>query len=400
MPNTLKSARPTSLPSMVLLTYAAMGKSGANPVIGVTGSYGGLNVGDEAILTAIVEELRARMPGVELVIFSRDADHTRAQHDVDRVVARDSIRRELLGEIERLDLLVLGGGGILYDRESEPYLHVARLAQDAGVRTATYAIGVGPLERPSEREAVAETLGRMECITVRDASAKQLLEEIGVEREALVTADPALLLEPKPFSDGELLGAGVRKDGPLVGVSVREPGRAAEQLEPGVYHRLLADAADFIVARFGAEVLFVPMERQDIAQSHRVVADMAMPERASVLRVSYEPRRMLGLMQHLDMAVGMRLHFLLFAAMANVPLMALPYASKVSALLERLGVSAPPPSKREHGGDLLARIDRLWDERDGQRQLLRALVPELQACARRSATAVTEVLLDAAAGPA
>ncbi len=377
-----------------------MGQAAGNPVIGISGSYGGLNVGDEAILTAIVQELRGRMPGVELIIFSRDAEHTRAQHDVDRVIARDSIRRELIDEIERLDLLLLGGGGILYDRESEPYLHVARLAQDTGVPTATYAIGVGPLERPSERNAVAEALGRMECITVRDASAKQLLEEIGVEREALVTADPALLLQPQDFGDDDLLLEGVRKERPLVGLSVREPGGAAEHLEPGVYHRLLADAADFIVARFGADVLFVPMERQDIGQSHRVAAAMAMPERASVLRASYEPRRVLGLMHHLDMAVGMRLHFLLFAALANVPLMPLPYASKVSALLDRLGVPVPPPRKREHGGDLLARIDQLWDERDEQRDLLRSRIPELQECASRSATAITEVLTDATAGPA
>lgn len=378
-----------------------MGQAAANPVIGISGSYGGLNLGDEAILTAIVQELRGRMPGVDVVVFSREAEHTRAHHDVDRVVAaRDSVRRELLEEIERLDLLVLGGGGILYDREAKPYLHVARLAQDAGVRTATYAIGVGPLERPSEREAVAETLGRMECITVRDAPAKQLLEEIGVEREALVTADPALLLEPRPFSDGDLLAEGVRRARPLVGLSVREPGGAAAELEPGVYHRLLADAADFIVARFGADVLFVPMERQDIGESHRVVAEMAMPERASVLRASYEPGEVLGLMRHLAMAVGMRLHFLIFAAMANVPLMPLPYASKVSALLDRLELRAPPPVKREHGGELLARIDQLWDERDEQRQLLRARVPELQECARRSSAAIAEVLTNATTGPA
>ena len=375
-----------------------MGERAGNPIIGISGSYGGLNVGDEAILTAIVDELRGRMPDLELVVFSRDAEHTRAHHDVDRVAAaRDSVRRELLSDIERLDLLVLGGGGILYDRESEPYLHVARLAQGAGVRTATYAIGVGPLERPSEREAVAETLDRMECITVRDAPAKQLLEEIGVEREALVTADPALLLEPEPFSDHALLAEGVRGERPLVGMSVREPGRAAEQLEPAVYHRLLADAADFIVARFGADVVFVPMERQDIGQSHRVVAEMAMPERASVLRAAYDPRQVLGLMHHLDMAVGMRLHFLIFAALAGVPLMPLPYASKVSALLDRLGLSAPPSMKREHGGDLLARIDQLWDEREEQRRLLRSRVPELQDCARRSATAIEELLTGATA---
>ena len=374
-----------------------MGEGARQPVIGISGSYGGLNAGDEAILTSMVQQLRAHMPDVELVIFARDAEHTRAQHDVDRVVARDAIRSELLEEIERLDLLVLGGGGILYDRESEPYLHVARLAQDAGVRTATYAIGVGPLERPSERESVAEALGRMECITVRDAPAKQLLEEIGVEREALVTADPALLLEPQSFTDEDLRTIGIHKERPLVGMSVREPGRAAEQLEPGVYHQLIADAADYIAARFDAEVLLVPMEHKDIAHAHRVVADMAIPERATVLKTSYEPRRVLGLMHHLEMAVGMRLHFLLFAAMANVPLMPLPYASKVSALLDRLGLPAPPPMKREHGGVLLARIDQLWDEREDQRELLRSRVPELQEEAGRTAAAITELLTDATA---
>ena len=51
-------------------------------------------------------------------------------------------------------------------------------------------------------------------------------------------------------------------------------------------------------------------------------------------------------MHHLDMAGGMRLHFLLFAAVAGVPLMPLPYASNVSALLDRLGLDVPPPAKR------------------------------------------------------
>lgn len=44
-------------------------------VIGTSGSYGGLNVGDEAILTSAVMQLRAAVPGVEIVVFSRDAEH-------------------------------------------------------------------------------------------------------------------------------------------------------------------------------------------------------------------------------------------------------------------------------------------------------------------------------------
>src|SRR4051794_16828676 len=112
-------------------------------VVGISGSYGGLNAGDEAILASSVAELGRTLPDAEVVVFARDADHTRAHHRVGRVVsARDSVRTELAPEVERLDVLLLGGGGLLYDRESESYLHLVRLAQQLGIPTATFAIGV------------------------------------------------------------------------------------------------------------------------------------------------------------------------------------------------------------------------------------------------------------------
>jgi polysaccharide pyruvyl transferase WcaK-like protein len=39
--------------------------------VGISGSYGGLNLGDEAILKSIVNQLRASLP-VEITVFTRD----------------------------------------------------------------------------------------------------------------------------------------------------------------------------------------------------------------------------------------------------------------------------------------------------------------------------------------
>ena len=199
--------------------------------VGIVGSYGGLNAGDEAILTVAIAQLRAAVADVEIVVFSRDCDHTRRHHDVERVVAADAAEREdLLAVVKRLDLMLLGGGGILYDREAEFYLRLVRLAQKAGIATATYAVGAGPLERSADRASVAAVLNRMDLITVREAAAKRLLEESGVERAITVTADPAVLLQPEPFTEQMLeregLAAGLR----LIGMSVREGGRAMSEI--------------------------------------------------------------------------------------------------------------------------------------------------------------------------
>lgn len=361
--------------------------------IGVSGSYGGLNAGDEAILTCIVNELGRLLPDVEVVVFSRDPEHTEAHHDVEKGIAvRDATHDEVVPEVERLDLLLLGGGGILYDDEVHNYLREVRLAQERGIPTMAYAIGAGPLRSRDDRVVVREALDGMEAVTVRDSETKRLLEEVGVRKPIEVTADPALLLTPLAFSEEMLEREGLPRDRRLVGMSVREPGGAAPSLEQSPYHVTLANAADFIVDRFDADVVFVPMERADVGHAHRVVAEMAEPARALVLHGRYGPRQLLGLMDHLDLAVGMRLHFLIFAAIAHVPLLALPYASKVVGLFEALGLAVPSKLQR-HAGPLLAGLDRLWDSRDELSKVLQERVPELQQRARRTSE-IALALLD------
>ena len=360
--------------------------------VGVSGSYGGLNLGDEAILTCIVNELGRSIPEVDVVVFSRDPEHTEEHHDVEKGIAvRDATRDEVVPEIERLDFLLLGGGGILYDEEVHNYLREVRLAQERQVPTMAYAIGAGPLRGREERLAVRHALNGMEAVTVRDSDVKRLLEEVGVTKPIEVTADPALLLAPSPFTEEMLEREGVVKDRPLVGMSVREPGGAAPTLNQSPYHVTLADAADFIVTRFDADVVFVPMERADVGHAHRVIAEMAEPARASVLTGRYSPRQVLGLIEHFEMAVGMRLHFLIFAALAAVPLLALPYASKVTGFLEALGLPAPS-SLQQNSGPLLAALDDLWETRDGIRDALRRRVPELQERARHTSSIAVGLL--------
>jgi polysaccharide pyruvyl transferase CsaB len=367
--------------------------------IGISGSYGGLNVGDEAILTSIVNELGRSVPDVDVVVFSRDPRHTTEHHDVEKGIAvREATRDEVVREVAQLDLLLLGGGGILYDEEVHSYVREVQLAQERGIPTMAYAIGAGPLRGREERLVVRGVLNGMEVITVRDTETKRLLEEVGVAQPIEVTADPAVLLTAAPFTEEMLEREGVVKGRHLVGMSVREPGGAAPTLHQSPYHLTLANAADFIVERFDADVVFVPMERADVGHAHRVIAEMDEPARASVLAGRYGPRQVLGLMEHFELVVGMRLHFLIFAAISGVPLLALPYASKVLGLFEGLDLPAPSELQRS-AGPLLAALDRLWDGRDELRGELRERVPKLQERARQTASIVERLLAESSTPP-
>ena len=136
--------------------------------IGITGSYGGLNLGDEAILHSIIAQLRRDL-SVEITVFSRDPEDTKRRHGVERAVpVRQMSRAEVLPEVERLDLLIVGGGGILFDAEARIYLREAQIAKEKGIPVMLYAIGAGPLTHASVQAAVREVLDQVDVITVRE----------------------------------------------------------------------------------------------------------------------------------------------------------------------------------------------------------------------------------------
>lgn len=353
--------------------------------IGITGSYGGLNLGDEAILSAIIKQLRASVD-VEITVFSRNPDDTLWRHDVEHAVpVRDMTREESRAAVSDLDILVFGGGGILYDREAEVYLREVVLAHELGVPVMVYAVSAGPLRLRSARERVADAMSRAAVVSVRDRHGRRLLEDIGVHREVHLTADPALLLDAEPLPDDALVREGLDTSRRMVGFSVREPGPAAPDIDVDHYHALLANAADFIVDRWEADIVFVPMERgqMDVQHSHAVVSRMQNATRATVLKGTYTPGQIMTLIGHVQFAVGMRLHFLIFAALQKVPFVALPYSSKVAGLLQDLGMDMPPLDN-VNAGRLLATIDQSWDLRANIRSRVEQSLPSLQARARES----------------
>jgi polysaccharide pyruvyl transferase CsaB len=359
--------------------------------IGISGSYGGFNLGDEAILDSIVSQLRQSLP-VEITVFTRNVEDTLQRHAVDHAVSvRNLTRKEVVPEVKQLDALVLGGGGILYDLDAEVYLREVFLAHEFDIPVMVYAISAGPLTNARARRAVRTALNSAAVITVRDRHGYRLLEDVGVEREIHLTADPALLLQHHELSLDVIKAEGVEFERHLIGFNVREPGPAAPDIDPDDYYVLLANAADFMIERMDCDVVFVSMETTDVRHSHAVVAHMQNPHRAEVLRRQYSPHQILGLVGHFEFVVGMRLHFLIFAAIRGVAFTALPYASKVLGFIQDLGIDAPSLGNVT-SGQLIAQIDRAWDERTAIRAQIAQRLPDLQARAKETNRMLVDLL--------
>jgi polysaccharide pyruvyl transferase CsaB len=397
-----KSSRKTTIQAGILIIgtfyFSLAGRANlAGPgkvyKVGISGSYGGLNMGDEAILQSMITQLRRSLP-VEITVFTRDLEDTKRRHRVEHVVpALTLTRSEVLPEIEQLDLFILGGGGILFDTAIKDFLREVTLAHEKGVPVMVYAVSAGPLQDPNMQKQVKEVLSQAAVITVRERNAKKILEEAGIGCEIIVTADPAFLLEPEDLPGDaikrEHLEAGQR----LVGMSVREPGGAAPDLNQISYHELVANAADFMIDRYDASIVFIPMEQrvQDMQHAHAVIARMLRPQRAWLLQGEYSPGQLLSLMKQFDFAVGMRLHFLIFAALQGIPFVALPYATKVGGILEDMQI-AMPPLRLVNAGRLISYIDRYWDAREAMKNKIQKLLPGIKERARENNRIVVKLL--------
>ncbi|GAA3062896.1 hypothetical protein GCM10010464_29010 [Pseudonocardia yunnanensis] len=88
-------------------------------------------------------------------------------------------------------------------------------------------------------------------------------------------------------------------------------------------------------------------------------------------------------MDHLDLVVGMRLHFLIFAGMKGVPFLPGALCRQGLRLRLRHGSSRAGGVARNHARPLLADIDRLWDERPVRMGVLQEQVAALTARQRR-----------------
>lgn len=307
----------------------------------ISGYYGFANAGDEAMLTAIIKSLRDSEPDADLTVISGSPAVTAARHQVASIHRFNPF--EIIPAIMRCDLLLSGGGSLLQDVTSKRsliyYLTILTLGKLLGKRVMLFAQGIGPIRSCVLRKLTSMICSGADIITVRDADSLAELHRMGVPQSKVhLTADSVLTLCPGDKAAGRKLlnKFNVPQDKKLVAISVRD------WEEGGRYLQELAKAAADLAKSYDAHILLLPLQYPADAKACKKLQSYLPKETAStVLDAAYDTDQFLALMGNFDLLIGMRLHALIFAAVMQVPFVALSYDPKIDGFVKEVaGVSA------------------------------------------------------------
>ena len=157
--------------------------------IAICGYYGYGNLGDEAILSVIKQNIAVISPNAKICVLH----------------GKNPIK--ILKTLAHTDLFVFGGGSLLQNSTSNAslfyYLTIIHAAKLLSRRKIMLANGIGPIEsRVFSKELllklIAKTVDTFDFISVRDTVSQKLLSDTLPHRKINLVPDPALVYKPIP----------------------------------------------------------------------------------------------------------------------------------------------------------------------------------------------------------
>lgn len=341
----------------------------------ICGAYGLGNAGDEAILNAILQQVRSAAPEAEITVLSRNPKETAAAHGVDArfMFNIPGVQRAM----RNARLYINGGGTLIQDVTSRRslwyYLYTLSAAKKRGCQVLMYGCGIGPVTKKKDVSLAAGVLNRsVDAITLREPDSLEQLKAMGVTKpEVLLTADPALTLSPGEDTDIDavLERAGIPAGGRWIGFALRRWKGFDQRAE------LFAQAARYAYEAHGLTPVFISVEnRLDPAACRLAARSLSIPH--YFVDDAAGAGALIGVLSRMDVVVSMRLHALIFAAGQGVPLAGVVYDPKVSSFLRYIGQDQFMDLEDLTADGLKAMIDRCVERRahpEEQRAAIRKL---------------------------
>ncbi len=322
----------------------------------ICGAYGWGNAGDDAILEAILCQMRDIDAEMPVTVLSRCPKETRLRYGVDALYTFNL--PAFLRRMGRVQLFINGGGSLIQDVTSRRslwyYLFTIYAAKKRGDKVIMYGCGIGPVDYKGDVRLTRRVLNRyVDVITLREPDSRDTLRAFGVDApEIHLTADPALSLKPAsaPAVDAAMARLGLDPGGRYVCFALRPWEGFAPRAEA------FTTAASYAYEKYGLTAVFLSINhRSDAAASDMAISGLKTPY--ILIREPMPARLAIGLMGRMTAVVSMRLHGLIFAAAGGVPLIGVSYDPKVTSFLSYIGQAQCIALKQVTAAGLCAMLD-------------------------------------------
>jgi polysaccharide pyruvyl transferase CsaB len=293
--------------------------------IGLIGNYGATNVGDNAILRAILKS----HPEHKFIVFSANPKSTADDFDVKsaplfpfgiRSFFKHGFKKSIKA-LRSVDAVIFGGGGLMQDEYLMAcFLWVWQIFWVKLFKKPLfiYATGVGPLKTWLGRRLTRHIYSYAVGVTVRDETSKHTLHRLGMPLDNVeVTADPAFLF--KHLKQG----------------LIREPHTYIISLRPWLrYNKKIIHSFTKYLLKLkeekNAKFTFVCMQ-QIREHDHKIIRPILKKVEGNLF-IPKHFSELLNVMEQSEFAIGMRYHFLIAAMLTCTPALAISYSHKVDSL--------------------------------------------------------------------
>ncbi|NLY70271.1 MAG: polysaccharide pyruvyl transferase CsaB [Clostridiales bacterium] len=307
----------------------------------ICGAYGRGNAGDEAILKAILSQLKEIDSDMPFWVMSRNKKETRLVCKTRSFYIFNIFA--FFSSLRKAKIFVNGGGSLIQDVTSSRslyfYLFTLKAAKWFGCRIIMYGCGIGPIKSKLNRRIAAKVLNETaEIITLRDSISYEALKEMKVDKpEIILSADPTV--NCKKASEAEVEAAFISEGVPP---EIRKIGFCLRNWHSFKNPEYVAKAADYAYESYGLIPVFLPIELpKDLSAAERVIAHIKSPYYVCTKKHSVE--ELIGMLGSMELVVGMRLHSIIFATAGGAPTIGISYDIKVDSFLKDIGSNACIP---------------------------------------------------------
>jgi polysaccharide pyruvyl transferase WcaK-like protein len=335
----------------------------------IVGNYGAQNFGDDAMLAVLVHHLRRHFRLTVFSVLRRKL--VEKEFGVASVSVLTPVR--LLSEMRKADFVLVGGGSLIKNLSMVKLAPILLLSILMRKPRVFFGVEVHRLN------FVIKAFFAAVCRDAIMICTRNALASNGMVFKCRMMPDLAYgLVAMDKFAQRRLeVGQSI------VGVNVR-PSTPTDPFDSESWRTRVADFLEELAPRKILLFPFQPCDRKEIAKLVRSLRMRRLRSRIRIVNATSFGQA-LEEMRGISLAIGMRLHFLVFASLLSVPFIAVPYHQKVVRFAN--SVDAPVLSTSSNGPIGLG-IESVLDKSRQVLDTIRYLVSSLNSA---QAPPITEV---------